>query len=502
MRMPGHDHVDVVRHPAHQIDEIGREAVAPVDVGARGRAALVNQDDNRADALLPKLPRRLVGRLRFRPERQAADARWSNHARSALQDQPDESDSYAADVPDREGRKQGPRRRARHAGARNHPGIGPLRIERDVGREVLEGRARERRPVLAAVDGMATAGRDSRELPPTFVELVIADGGNLKARKVQRLNRRFIVREARQQRRPADIVAGRDDDGVRVRGLQAREVRREVLHPTGILEADLAVGPSRGLERAVKVIDREQLDVHCLTRDIGDIGDIGDRGDRGDLSAQCARGQQEGGKRRGHTQRQGSEDSHGGPSRTFEAYTCDKWRVKQVQGAGRWVASSAGTVVYRMLTMDRVVVVGAGCFGAWTAYHLARSGHTVTLLDAYGAGNTRASSGGETRVIRLGYGAQEIYTRWAWRSLELWKALFERVDPPLFLETGVLWMAHEHDTLADATLAALERAGVPHERLTRAELESRWPQIDFGGAAAVSPSEGSRGRFTSRAAAS
>ena len=137
--------------------------------------------------------------------------------------------------------------------------------------------------------------------------------------------------------------------------------------------------------------------------------------------------------------------------------------------------------------MDRVVVVGAGCFGAWTAYHLARSGHTVTLLDAYGAGNTRASSGGETRVIRLGYGAQEIYTRWAWRSLSLWKALFERVDPALFLETGVLWMAHEHDTLADATLAALERAGVPHERLTRAELESRWPHIDFGGAGGREP---------------
>jgi sarcosine oxidase len=132
--------------------------------------------------------------------------------------------------------------------------------------------------------------------------------------------------------------------------------------------------------------------------------------------------------------------------------------------------------------MTPVIVVGAGCFGAWTAYHLARSGHDVTLLDAYGPGNSRASSGGETRVIRMGYGAQEIYTRWSWRSLELWKALFEQADATLFHETGVLWMARDGDTLADATLATLGHVGVPHERLSRAQLESRWPQIDFGAA--------------------
>jgi glycine/D-amino acid oxidase-like deaminating enzyme len=133
-----------------------------------------------------------------------------------------------------------------------------------------------------------------------------------------------------------------------------------------------------------------------------------------------------------------------------------------------------------MLTMEPVIVVGAGCFGAWIAYRLARSGHAVTLVDAHGPGNNHASSGGETRVIRMGYGAQEIYTRWSRRSLELWKAFFQRTDPMLFRETGVLWMAREPDPLTTSTLATLERVGVPHERLSRAQLESRWPQIDFG----------------------
>jgi sarcosine oxidase len=130
--------------------------------------------------------------------------------------------------------------------------------------------------------------------------------------------------------------------------------------------------------------------------------------------------------------------------------------------------------------MRTVVVVGAGSFGGWTARQLAKSGHRVTLIDAFGPGNSRASSGGETRVIRMGYGAEEIYTQWSRRSLELWKDLFERTDPALFRETGVLWMARDRDPLTMSTLATLGRVGIPHERLSRADLESRWPQVDFG----------------------
>jgi monomeric sarcosine oxidase len=131
-------------------------------------------------------------------------------------------------------------------------------------------------------------------------------------------------------------------------------------------------------------------------------------------------------------------------------------------------------------TMRRIVVVGAGCFGAWTAYHLARLGRDVTLLDAHGPAGSRASSGGHTRLIRMGYGTEEIYTRWSRESLGRWKALAERTALPLFHQTGVLWIARERDALAASTLATLERAGVRHERLSCAELGSRWPQIDFG----------------------
>ncbi len=127
-----------------------------------------------------------------------------------------------------------------------------------------------------------------------------------------------------------------------------------------------------------------------------------------------------------------------------------------------------------------VVVIGAGVFGAWTAWHLQRAGRKVLLLDAYGPGHSRASSGGESRIIRMGYGADEIYTRWAMRSLSLWQEFFERVRQPLFHRTGMLWMARDADAWTLNTEATLQKLGVNFEKLSRQELAHRWPQIAFG----------------------
>jgi monomeric sarcosine oxidase len=127
------------------------------------------------------------------------------------------------------------------------------------------------------------------------------------------------------------------------------------------------------------------------------------------------------------------------------------------------------------------IVIGAGVFGSWTAYYLQQAGLRVLLMDAYGAANNRASSGGESRIIRMGYGADEIYTRWAERSLERWREFFAQINrPELFRQTGVLWMAGENDPYTISTLQTLEKVGVTFERLRRDELEYRYPQINFG----------------------
>ncbi len=124
-----------------------------------------------------------------------------------------------------------------------------------------------------------------------------------------------------------------------------------------------------------------------------------------------------------------------------------------------------------------VAVIGAGVFGAWTAYQLQRSGRGVTLIDAYGAGNSRSSSGGESRIIRMGYGADEIYTRQALRALQLWQDFFARINEPLFHRTGVLWLAQSDDPYPVKCAEMLEKIGIPFEKLTTAELEQRYPQI-------------------------
>src|SRR5467141_877522 len=128
-----------------------------------------------------------------------------------------------------------------------------------------------------------------------------------------------------------------------------------------------------------------------------------------------------------------------------------------------------------------VAVVGAGVFGAWTAYQLRRSGKRVVLIDAYGPGNSRSSSGDESRIIRMGYGADEIYARSALRSLQLWRELFARVDQPLFHQTGVLWLAHEDDPYPLKTAETLANVGIPFEKLTTAEVSRRYPQIGLDG---------------------
>jgi monomeric sarcosine oxidase len=128
-----------------------------------------------------------------------------------------------------------------------------------------------------------------------------------------------------------------------------------------------------------------------------------------------------------------------------------------------------------------IAVVGAGVFGAWTAYQLRRAGADVLLVDAYGPANSRASSGGESRILRFGYGPDAIYTRMAQRSLDLWKQLFDSISrPQLFQSTGVLWLAREQDPYCEATLKTFQQSDVKFTRLERGELSQRYPQLQFG----------------------
>ena len=80
--------------------------------------------------------------------------------------------------------------------------------------------------------------------------------------------------------------------------------------------------------------------------------------------------------------------------------------------------------------MTKVAVIGAGAFGSWTALCLAEGGADVALVDMFGAGNDRSSSGGESRNIRAAYGESAFYTRWARQAWFRWQERGARQRPP------------------------------------------------------------------------
>ena len=128
-----------------------------------------------------------------------------------------------------------------------------------------------------------------------------------------------------------------------------------------------------------------------------------------------------------------------------------------------------------------VAIIGAGVFGAWTAHHLRREGWRVTLIEAVGPAHSRASSGGESRLIRGAYGRDSIYTRMARDSLPQWKELSDTARLPIFIYCGILFFFPAEEPYASDTLAVHKELGLPTEALSRAEMERRFPAFDFDG---------------------
>jgi monomeric sarcosine oxidase len=135
----------------------------------------------------------------------------------------------------------------------------------------------------------------------------------------------------------------------------------------------------------------------------------------------------------------------------------------------------------RTIAPLRVAVVGAGAFGGWTALHLRRAGVDVTLVDAWGPGNVRASSGGETRVIRTIYGSSRKYVEMAARALALWAEWDRDRHASFYTRTGVLWLMRSDDGYARQSLPFLRELGLECEVLDVSAAAKRWPQISFEG---------------------
>ena len=152
-------------------------------------------------------------------------------------------------------------------------------------------------------------------------------------------------------------------------------------------------------------------------------------------------------------------------------------------GAGAAVAASAPRRVGAQPVRARwdVIVVGAGVFGAWTAKRLQEAGKSVLLLDAWAPAHARASSGGESRLTRGSYGADEVYTRMALESLPEWQRLSASAGLPIFHQVGILFFFPHVEPFLEETMTVHRRLGLPTEYLDQAAMRRRFPQFDFAG---------------------
>src|SRR5262249_55969785 len=116
-----------------------------------------------------------------------------------------------------------------------------------------------------------------------------------------------------------------------------------------------------------------------------------------------------------------------------------------------------------------VLIVGGGGMGCAAAYHLARDGQRVVLLEQFAVGHDGGSSHGPSRIIRLAYDGRD-YVELARASYALWRALEAESGTSLLVRIGGLDLGAPGALALDSIRATFESAGVPFEQLDRAAI--------------------------------
>jgi sarcosine oxidase len=126
-----------------------------------------------------------------------------------------------------------------------------------------------------------------------------------------------------------------------------------------------------------------------------------------------------------------------------------------------------------------VAVVGAGVFGAFAALALREAGQQVVCLDQYGPASPRASSSGETRSIRAGYGGQGFYSAWSAKALAQWRLREGEFGRKLLYPSARIELTDHWTEGMVAQRRIFDDLKLPYEIAPREELRRRFPQMAF-----------------------
>src|SRR5579871_1712997 len=134
------------------------------------------------------------------------------------------------------------------------------------------------------------------------------------------------------------------------------------------------------------------------------------------------------------------------------------------------------------LVRARNVVIGSGAMGAAAAYHLAKRGEPVLLLEQFALGHDRGSSHGAARITRHSY-ADARYARLMLDAFRAWRTLEADAGQNLYLRTGGVSFCPAGVDYVAQVAASLAAIDVPHRRMTGRELRKALPAFELADSA-------------------
>lgn len=123
-----------------------------------------------------------------------------------------------------------------------------------------------------------------------------------------------------------------------------------------------------------------------------------------------------------------------------------------------------------------VIVIGAGAIGSAAAYHAARRGHRVLLLEQFEIDHQRGSSYGMSRIIRYAYDHPQ-YVRMSKIVYPMWRALEEDAGEQIMIRSGGVDIGQAHAADIHNRVISLTAERIPFEILSPAEMRERFPQF-------------------------